>query len=143
MFKPDNDKLKSVIFHLLKKEPMVNISTPTWKYGNKEVSIGYPFHPYVPEKGNYVVNENKLYDIFINSNFCSTNAYGLNSYFFAKSNEFIFSCVDDLNHFYNCCSRLDYNHICYYFLAMMNEFDYYLYNNCLKLYIGEKLSLNY
>ena len=36
----------------------------------------------------YVVNENKLYNIFINSNYCSSNAYGLNSYYFAKSNEF-------------------------------------------------------
>ena len=80
MFKPDNDKLKSVIFYLFIKEPMVNISTPTWKYGNKEVSIGYPFHPYVPEKGNYVVNENTWR---CNINIFNNNAKDENSYYIA------------------------------------------------------------
>ena len=48
----------------------------------------------------YDINQNELHDIFIDSNYCSFYVYGLNSYFFPKSNEFIFSCVDDLSHFY-------------------------------------------
>ena len=80
MFKPDNDKLKSVVFHLLKKEPMMNISAPTWKYGNKEVSVGYPFHPYVPEKENWVVNENEWK---CNINIFNNNAKDENSYYVA------------------------------------------------------------
>lgn len=49
MFTPDNDKLKTIIFHLLKKKPMINASIPTWKYGDKEVTINYPCHPYILE----------------------------------------------------------------------------------------------
>ena len=56
---------------------------------------------------SYDINDNKLYDISISSNFCSFNAYGLNSYFFPKSNEFIFSCVDDFSHF--SMKRIDSN----------------------------------
>ena len=44
----------------------------------------------------YFISENKLYEVFINSNFCSSFQYGLNVYFFPKSNEYIFSCVDDI-----------------------------------------------
>ena len=55
----------------------------------------------------YFINENKLYEVFINSNFCSSFQYGLNVYFFPKSNEYIFSCVDDLIHFY--MMRIDSN----------------------------------
>lgn len=78
MFKPDNDKIKTIIFHLLKKEPTVYISTPTWKYGNKEVSISYPFHPYVQEKENWTTNENMWR---CNINIFNSNAKDENSYY--------------------------------------------------------------
>ena len=51
--------------------------------------------------------------------------------------------IHDLNRFYNYYSSLDYNHICYFGMALANEFGCYLYNNYLKLYIGEKLRPNY
>lgn len=41
MFKPDNDKLKSIVFHLLKKKPIDDYAI-MWKYGKNTVSIGYP-----------------------------------------------------------------------------------------------------
>ena len=31
---------------------------------------------------------------------CSYSGYGLNTFFFEKTNEYIFSCVDDNSHFY-------------------------------------------
>lgn len=50
MFKPDNDKLKNIVFHLLKKKPCgIHHS---WNYGkNKSVSIGYPSNINYDENG--------------------------------------------------------------------------------------------
>ena len=74
MFTPDSDKLKTIIFHLLKKKPMSNTPIPSWKYDNKEVTIGYPYHPYVvdekKESNNWMVNIN-----IFNSNAPDENSY--------------------------------------------------------------------
>ena len=72
MFTPDNDKLKTIIFHLLKKKPMVNASIPTWKYGDKEVTINYPYHPYVvedkKESNDWVTSINIFNDNIVDEN---------------------------------------------------------------------------
>lgn len=43
----NNDKLKTIIFHLLKKDIEKGYYF-RWKYNNKAVEICYPYHPYVP-----------------------------------------------------------------------------------------------
>lgn len=51
MFKPDNDKLKNIVFHLLKKKPCDNY-TFMWNYGkNRSVSVGYPSNISYDENG--------------------------------------------------------------------------------------------
>lgn len=47
MFTPDNEKLKKIIFHLLKKKFDYDDSQVSWTYNNKRVTICYPFHPYI------------------------------------------------------------------------------------------------
>ena len=53
----------------------------------------------------YDIIENQLSNITIESNYCNPLSYGLNTYFFEKSNEYILSCVDDSNNF--LMKRLD------------------------------------
>ena len=55
----------------------------------------------------YDINENTISDVFIESNFCSSEAYGLNTYYFEQTNEFIFSCVNGENKFF--MKRIDSN----------------------------------
>lgn len=51
MFTPDNDKLKNIVFHLLKKKPCDNY-TFMWDYGkNRSVSVGYPSNISYDENG--------------------------------------------------------------------------------------------
>lgn len=51
MFTPDNDKLKNIVFHLLKKKPCNNY-TFMWDYGkNRSVSVGYPSNISYDENG--------------------------------------------------------------------------------------------
>lgn len=47
----------------------------------------------------YDIVENQLSNITIESNYCIPLSYGLNTYYFEKSNEYILSCVDDSNNF--------------------------------------------
>lgn len=51
MFTPDNDKLKNIVFHLLKKKPCDSY-TFMWDYGkDRSVSIGYPSNTSYDENG--------------------------------------------------------------------------------------------
>ena len=51
MLKPDNDKLKSIVFHLLKKKPLDDY-TFMWGYGdNRRVGLGYPSNVCYDENG--------------------------------------------------------------------------------------------
>ena len=52
--------------------------------------------------------QNKLSEIFINVNYCNTNIYGFNIFFFQQSNEYIFSCVDSSKEYFSL-KRLDIN----------------------------------
>ena len=56
----------------------------------------------------YNSQQNKLSEIFINVNYCNTNIYGFNIFFFQQSNEYIFSCVDITNAQFSM-RRLDIN----------------------------------
>ena len=47
----------------------------------------------------YNINENFIKELSLSSSYCSLDGYGLNTYFFEKANEYIFSCVDGNNHF--------------------------------------------
>jgi hypothetical protein len=48
----------------------------------------------------YNINENSMKELLLASHNCSLSGYGLNTYFFEKTNEYIFSCVNDNSHFY-------------------------------------------
>ena len=48
----------------------------------------------------YNINENTMKELLLASQNCSLSGYGLNTYFFEKPNEYIFSCVDDNSHFF-------------------------------------------
>ena len=54
---------------------------------------------------NYDINNNILSNVTIESDYCSFSLYGLNAYYFDEANEYVFSCVDDDNHFF--MKRLD------------------------------------
>ena len=56
----------------------------------------------------YNSQENTLSKIFINVNYCNTNIYGFNIFFFHQSNEYIFSCVDSSQEKFSM-RRLDIN----------------------------------
>ena len=56
----------------------------------------------------YNSQENTLSKIFINVNYCNTNIYGFNIFFFQQSNEYIFSCVDSSQEKFSM-RRLDIN----------------------------------
>ena len=65
-------------------------------------------------KGNcyyYNISENIIMDLSLSSNYCTNKGYGLNTYFFEKANEYIFSCVDDNNHFFMKRINLDFKTI--------------------------------
>ena len=56
----------------------------------------------------YNSQQNKLSKIFINVNYCNTNIYGFNIFFFQQSKEYIFSCVDSSKEYFSL-RRLDIN----------------------------------
>ena len=60
---------------------------------------------------NYKINENLITELSLSSSYCSLDGYGLNTYFFEKANEYIFSCVDDNNHFFMKRINLDFEAI--------------------------------
>ena len=56
----------------------------------------------------YNVNENKIYNIFVIAEYCNTNFYGFNIYYFKDSKEYIISCINkDKNNF--SMKRIDNN----------------------------------
>ena len=56
----------------------------------------------------YKINENLITELSLSSSYCICDGYGLNTYFFEKSNEYIFSCVDGNNHFLMKRINLDF-----------------------------------
>jgi len=56
----------------------------------------------------YNSKENKISQIFINVDYCNTNVFGFNIFFFQQSNEFIFSCVDSSKERFSM-KRIDIN----------------------------------
>ena len=48
----------------------------------------------------YNVKTNQLSNTLFEFNYCKNNLYGINSYFFKETNEFIFSCIDEENNFF-------------------------------------------
>jgi len=56
----------------------------------------------------YNSKENKISEIFINVDYCNTNVFGFNIFFFQQSNEFIFSCVDSSKERFSM-KRIDIN----------------------------------
>ena len=56
----------------------------------------------------YNSQQNKLSKIFINVNYCNTNIYGFNIFFFQQTNEYIFSCFDSSKENFSM-RRLDIN----------------------------------
>ena len=69
----------------------------------------------------YNSQQNKLSQIFINVNYCNTNIYGFNIFFFKQTNEYIFSCFDSSKEHFSM-RRLDIN------FNLINDND----NNILK-----------
>ena len=57
----------------------------------------------------YDINENTLSSIFIESSYCSSSNYGINVYYFQKTNEYIFSCVNNENKFFMKRIDSDFN----------------------------------
>ena len=56
---------------------------------------------------NYDINNNTLSNVIIESNDCYYSLNGLNTYYFEKAKEFVFSCIDGDKHFF--MKRLDEN----------------------------------
>lgn len=77
----DNDKLKTIIFHLLKKDVEKGCAFK-WKYNDKIVEICYPFHPYVPSSIDH--QPIKSDDWKININLFQYDNRGTYSYFFGQ-----------------------------------------------------------
>jgi hypothetical protein len=71
----------------------------------------------------YNSQENKLSKNIFNVNFCNTNIYGFNIFFFQQSNEFIFSCVDSSKEQFSL-RRLDLN-----FILIEDDDNYFLKRN--------------
>jgi hypothetical protein len=77
----NNDKLKTIIFHLLKKDVEKGCAFK-WKYNDKIVEICYPFHPYVPVSIDQPCKESDEWKI--NINLYQYDDRGTYSYFFGQ-----------------------------------------------------------
>ena len=62
----NNDKLKTIIFHLLKKDVENGYYAFSWKYNDKTVEICYPYHPYIPLSMDQPSKESDEWKININ-----------------------------------------------------------------------------
>ena len=56
---------------------------------------------------SYDINENLISNLNLESQYCYNSLFGLKSYFFEETKEFVFSCIDGNNHFF--MKRLDEN----------------------------------
>lgn len=77
----NNDKLKTIIFHLLKKDTEKG-SSFRWRYNDKIVEICYPYRPYVPVSIDQPVKESDEWKI--NINLYQYDDRGAYSYFFGQ-----------------------------------------------------------
>ena len=62
---------------------------------------------------HYDINENILSSIFVESEYCNSEPYGINAYYFEEPNEYVFSCVNGKNKFFMKRINSDFNMIDY------------------------------
>lgn len=77
----NNDKLKTIIFHLLKKDTEKGCAFK-WKYNDKIVEICYPYRPYVPGSIDQPSKESDEWKV--NINLYQYDDRGVYSYFFGQ-----------------------------------------------------------
>ena len=110
-YNPDNE-FSTVLGSNLFEEPddkkLLYIKCST----NKEKTKALMCYTIETPKGKcvyYDINENTLSSIFIESSYCSSSNYGINAYYFQKTNEYIFSCVNNENKFFMKRIDSDFN----------------------------------
>lgn len=74
---------------------------------------------------SYNIVDDSFSPIIVNLTGCIDNIYGINLYYFEKSEEFIFSCIGNQNYFKMISITKDFNYI-----EEKNKFKYYKFEDC-------------
>ena len=110
-YNPDEDFSKVSMSNLVVDPDDKNIKYIKSSINNDRTKILVCYTVDIP-KGRclyYDINENILSNVFINSEYCSSEPYGINVYYFRENNEYIFSCVNGDNKFFMKRIDSDFN----------------------------------